>query len=52
MRAAMKTASAEQHDDDQAAATRATRGGRDDDGHRVPGSGAPTAPPRNPVPDT
>ena len=24
----------------------------DDDGHRVPGSGAPTAPPRNPVPDT
>ena len=52
MRAAMKTASASSAMTISPPPTRATVVDADDDGHSVPGSGAPTAPPRNPVPDT
>ena len=52
MRAAMKTASASSAMTMRPPPTRATVVDAEDDGHSVPGSGAPTAPPRNPVPDT
>ncbi len=52
MRAAMKTASASSAMTMRPPPISATVVDADDDGQRVPGSGAPTAPPRNPVPDT
>ena len=52
MREAMKTAIASSTMTMRPPPTSATEVDADDDGHRVPRSGAPTAPPRNPVPDT
>ena len=51
MRAEMKTASASSATTMRPPPTSATVVDADDDGQSVPGSGAPTAPPRNPVPD-